>query len=226
MTFGTIGRLACVMGLSFGSASAVLADPTDDAMTQLRAENTELADLALERQREIVQLKALVEDLQLRLKKAGNGSPTVPAPAGGAVGTATREEELLRRVKELEAENLRLRKAPTPPTRPMGGSSPGITEKNRPQERDVNGTVTDVASDSAFATIDIGSDVGVKAGSELDVYRLDLQNARNSRYLGRLKIVKVETTRAVGTVIPQPGSKPDVRPGDRVGLILVDLSDE
>lgn len=230
MTFGSIGRLACVSALSFGSAAPLFAD--EDAIAQLRDENMRLADLALERQREIVQLKARVEDLQQQLRDAKTGpapsTPTITPTPGGAVGTATREQELIRRVKELQEENRRLQESAN---RPMPTTSrPTVrVEADTPKETprpEISGTVVDVASDAAFATIDIGSDAGVRSGSELDVYRLDLQNVRNSRYLGRLKIVKVESNRAVGSVVPLPGAKPEVRSGDRVGLIQVDLASD
>ena len=74
----------------------------------------------------------------------------------------------------------------------------------------VGGVITAVAND--LAEVSIGSDDGLQAGHELEVFRAD-------EYLGRLRVVSVKPDRAVVRVL-KDFARGIVQRGDRVATRL------
>lgn len=82
-----------------------------------------------------------------------------------------------------------------------------------PPPESVEGLVSEVSA-SGLVRITVGSDAGLAKGNTLEVYRLNTQTPDQSKYLGRIKIIEVSATQAVG----QPMSKTPapLQPGDTV----------
>lgn len=83
---------------------------------------------------------------------------------------------------------------------PAGGpglpQGPGVGPPTKPPSDDAEGVVLEADSKSGLATISIGSDSGIKAGNQLEVYRLK----PSPKYLGKIVILNTEENRAVGTL--------------------------
>jgi hypothetical protein len=82
-------------------------------------------------------------------------------------------------------------------------------DANPPPVR-IEGSVKEVSN--GLVRISIGADAGLQKGHTLEVIRLDGQ----SKYLGRLRIVEVTPTEAIGQMVPFVGGKEKVKVGDRV----------
>lgn len=77
----------------------------------------------------------------------------------------------------------------------------------------VEGLVREV-SPSGLVRITIGSDAGLVKGNTLEVYRLNTLVPDQSKYLGRIKIIEVTATEAVGQPINRTSAP--LQPGDTV----------
>lgn len=77
----------------------------------------------------------------------------------------------------------------------VGGGKMGAKE-NRPAEH-VEGTVKSVDGASGLITISIGADQGLQRGHTLHLFRLDLRNSTNSKYLGVVKVLDVSNHESV-----------------------------
>lgn len=90
----------------------------------------------------------------------------------------------------------------------------GLT-KEEPARKDPciirQGKITRVDDGGQLVLLDIGSDHGLKKGQTLEVYREQAE----PEYLGRLTIVDIETTRAVGRLLS--GASKKIKAGDGVG---------
>ena len=95
------------------AAPAFADDAKDDEIRRLTVENDRLSELSLIRQREVVQLRAKVEELQRDLRKLaaktvvtkpGNPAPTPPK------AVLEREMRLLEEITQLRTENAKMRR--------------------------------------------------------------------------------------------------------------------
>ena len=71
---------------------------------------------------------------------------------------------------------------------------PGAGSPAKPPSDDVEGVVLEADAKSGLVTISIGIDSGIKAGSQLGVYRLK----PNPKYLGKIEILAAQEHRALG----------------------------
>ena len=112
-----------------------------------------------------------------------------------------RVDRMLARVEEVEKENRALKSQ-------LGSTATASNQNNQrpssvlnpppePAPSGVRGTVTSVAG-NGLTQVNIGSDVGLRPGNTLDVYRLDPVNPAASVYLGKLTIQRVNPKAAVG----------------------------
>jgi hypothetical protein len=91
------------------------------------------------------------------------------------------------------------------------------TKDVNPPADNIEGLVREVGA-SGLVRITIGSDAGLVKGHTLEVYRLN-EIAAQSKYLGRIKIVEVSATEAVG----QPmGKMAPLQAGDQVSSRILD----
>ena len=81
----------------------------------------------------------------------------------------------------------------------------------------VEGVVLD-SRENGLVEISIGSDDGLAVGHELDVFRFGTDVA-SSKYLGRVRLVRVEPDKSVGQVIPET-RKGTIQRDDRVATRL------
>jgi hypothetical protein len=93
-------------------------------------------------------------------------------------------------------------------TSTLGGIAKSDTEANPPVGK-VEGTVTRV--DDGLVMVSVGSDAGLAKGNTLEVFRL----GTTPRYLGRLRIIEVKPTSAIGRQVAG-GTKQPIKSGDRV----------
>lgn len=96
-----------------------------------------------------------------------------------------------------------------------GGSLVASMKKDGPNPPldNVEGVVREV-SPSGLVRISIGSDAGLIKGNTLDAYRLNTLVPDQSKYLGRIKILEVTATEAVGQ--PMNKTAAPLQPGDTV----------
>jgi hypothetical protein len=96
------------------------------------------------------------------------------------------------------------------------GANPnaGKVKDVNPPAENIEGLIREVGA-SGLVRITIGSDAGLAKNHTLEVFRLNDKAPDQSKYLGRIKIVEVGATEAVG----QPMGKPAApfQPGDQVG---------
>lgn len=122
-----------------------------------------------------------------------------------------RSERQELQLRELTKEMARL-KAGVAPLEPQKGNG-----EKTPEEQ-IEGRVVQVDEKGGFFTISIGSDVGLKQGHTLQVYRLDAV-PDESKYLGTLEVLSVMPTKAVARMRGKPLLA--VRAGDRVASRLL-----
>jgi hypothetical protein len=89
-----------------------------------------------------------------------------------------------------------------------GGGGGAVARGVNPPPENVEGLVRRV--DGNLVTITIGSDAGLVRGNTMEVFRL----GQNPKYLGRIKIVEVTPTQAVGQAAGRMLG--GMQPGDRV----------
>ncbi len=86
------------------------------------------------------------------------------------------------------------------------GIDPSEPLDGAPPER--NGNILGIDRALSLVSVSIGSDDGIRIGHELDI-------SRDDRYIGRLKIVKVEPNRAVASIL-KDHNEGFIEEGDRV----------
>jgi hypothetical protein len=79
-------------------------------------------------------------------------------------------------------------------TTAVAGANP--TGPNPPPEN-VEGIVQQIDGSSGMMKLSIGSDAGLREGHTLELFRLDRVVPQNSKYLGRVRIIRVTATEAV-----------------------------
>jgi hypothetical protein len=122
-----------------------------------------------------------------------------------AIAAEIKEKSSRNRVADLEKQVQRLT---AELARLKGGKGPGgAPPANHPPAEDVEGLVTEVKDGKI--RISIGSDAGLVKGHTLEVFR----TSPNAKYLGRLRVVKVEAKEATCEAM---GKKVEVQKGDRV----------
>ena len=72
---------------------------------------------------------------------------------------------------------------------------------------------------SGLVRITIGSDAGLVTGNTLEVYRLNTLVPDQSKYLGRIRLIQVRNTEAVGQLMGKPTAPPQA--GDTVSSRIV-----
>jgi hypothetical protein len=77
----------------------------------------------------------------------------------------------------------------------------------------VDGIITD-SRENGLVELSIGKDDGLEVGNELDVFRLG-GDANSSKYLGRVRVVRIEADRSVAQVVPELRQGP-IQKDDRV----------
>jgi hypothetical protein len=101
-----------------------------------------------------------------------------------------------------------------PADAPKGGPDEGEVRPNEapnPSDAKIRGTVTDLdPKNDQLVTLSVGADHGLKVGHTLEVYRTQ----PNSRYLGRVQVVRVMPHQAVAQRVGSAGAK--IQAGDRV----------
>ncbi|HVS34153.1 MAG TPA: hypothetical protein VMS17_01145 [Gemmataceae bacterium] len=118
------------------------------------------------------------------------------------------------RAKELEKENDKL--ARDNQKLVASGVVPvSLQSKNGPNPplESVEGLISEV-DPSGLVRITIGSDAGLVKGNTLEVYRLNTLVPDQSKYVGRIKLIDVRNTEAVGQLMGKPVNPP--QPGDTV----------
>ena len=116
------------------------------------------------------------------------------------------------RTKELEKENDKLARDNQ---KLSAGGVVQATKRDGPNPPldSVEGLIKEV-DPSGLVRITIGSDAGLANGNTLEVYRLNTQVPEQSRYLGRIKIIRVSNNEAVGQLMNK--SPVPLQPGDTV----------
>jgi hypothetical protein len=130
-----------------------------------------------------------------------------------------RAESAELRRNELEKENDRLARD-NQKMIANGGTLTTAMKKEGPNPPldNVEGLISEV-TESGLVRITIGSDAGLSNGNTLEVYRLNTLTPDQSKYLGRIKIIKVSATEAVA----QPMGKllAPLQPNDTVSSRIV-----
>jgi len=89
----------------------------------------------------------------------------------------------------------------------------GAGKGANPPPENIEGQVT--RADGNLVSISVGSDNGLSRNQTMEVFRL----GQNPRYLGRIRLVEVTPTKAVGQLVGRP-SQP-IQTGDRVASRIV-----
>jgi len=95
-----------------------------------------------------------------------------------------RNSQLEAQMQDVAKEVLRLRAG--------GAGGAGVARGTNPPPDNLEGTVR--RADGNLVTISLGSDAGLTRGQTLEVFRL----GQNPRYIGRIRVVEVTPTQAVG----------------------------
>lgn len=188
------GWLLVASGLFTGVGRADL--PADE-VERLRQEIKALKDAVAAQQKQIVELreaKRLQQELQAIRDRA-------VAAEIQAAALKRRNEQLLEELEKTVRELRKLKddKQAAPPAR------------SAPVEQ-VEGLVKTV-DPSGLVKINIGKDTGLERGHTLEVFRIDA-DPKSSRYLGRIRIVEVTKTEAIGQVVGKVSAP--IQAGDRV----------
>lgn len=145
---------------------------------------------------EVTQLRVDIRDAQ---KAADDFFAQVLVLTDGNVQLAGEKQRFLEKNSQLIAQISRLSNVLT---------SNGLDENSDVTQitPDVDGIVTAVAQDTL--QISLGFDDGLREGHQLDVFR-------GATYLGRIKLLKIAPSTAVGEIIPE-FRRGEIRKGDRV----------
>ncbi len=88
----------------------------------------------------------------------------------------------------------------------------------------IKGKVTEISEKSALVGLSLGSEDGIRAGQELECYRLGLQDAPGKNqpiYVGKMRIIRVTPTESVATYVPLQGLERRPMVGDEVASELL-----
>jgi hypothetical protein len=107
-------------------------------------------------------------------------------------GIQDRMQDLLKELARLRQQALTAGTSPT-------GTGTSTTARNAPTVM-IEGKVLAVGTSGEQVEISIGSDAGLQAGHTLEVYR----TTPKPQYLGYIRIIRVEPTRAVGQIVGKP----------------------
>jgi hypothetical protein len=117
-----------------------------------------------------------------------------------------RAQRLEGQMQELTKELVRMRSS---------GGAGGVARAGgpNPPPDNVEGLIKNTDPSTNLVTITIGSDAGLSRGHTLEVFRLS-PIPQQSKYLGRIRILEVTATQAVGQPVGKMSTPP--QPGDRV----------
>jgi hypothetical protein len=161
------------------------------------------------RQADVEQIRTHLKDarkevVQLTLDKEAFRDKAVQATID-LKSVQDKNQQLVAQLEQNAKELVRLRTSGGARTTTVAGSGP-----NPPQEN-IDGLIETTDPSSRLVTVTLGSDAGLTKGHTLEVYRPNTIVPSHSKYLGRIRIVEVQATRAVGqwegrmTVPPQRG---------------------
>lgn len=203
--------------------------------------NKKLSDDVKTEQGKIGELAAKAADEQARFKqtmdqaKAENDArqkqfdeirATLEKEQGANVNLAKERDDMRQRevAAQIEAKNLRdrfgqMEKQLRDMAKQMDGSKStsvaggrGAKDRNPPPEN-VEGEVKSTDT-TGLLRISIGSDQGLQRGHTLELFRLNLQNPGQSKYLGSIRLLEVSNHEAVGEPVRALADRAKV--GDRV----------
>jgi hypothetical protein len=97
--------------------------------------------------------------------------------------------------------------------KPADESRPPSSSGKNPPENNVEGLVKSVDA-SGLIKISIGSDAGLAKGRTLELFRLNPQSPKQSKYLGTIRILEVEAKESIAQAVGRLVDKP--KTGDRV----------
>lgn len=185
----------------------------DQEVSALKIERDKLTKTAQSLRDQVVEIQKDLNDQKLLAVTNKIEADTQTAKA----------RRMLDRVEELEKNITVL----TSKINSLGGSTGSsstslLSPPPTPAPRDVRGTVRAVST-NGLLVINIGSDSGITAGNKLQIMHVDLQNPKNSVYLGELVISRTEPKQAVGQFYPKQSARPDERlpkVGDTVSTSL------
>jgi galactokinase len=181
---------------TFTANKAALATALEDVKKR-QAESEATKDL----------LKKQTDENLKMVQKLGEEHDQMVAWKIRADSAETREKELEKENDKLARDNQKLIA--------NGGSVVQASRKEGPNPPldSVEGLIKEV-DPSGLVRITIGSDAGLANGNTLEVYRLNTQVPEQSRYLGRIKIIRVSNNEAVGQLMNK--SPVPLQPGDTV----------
>ncbi len=124
------------------------------------------------------------------------------------------------RAEQLEKENDKLARDNQRLVANGGSATTALKPKEGPNPPldSVEGMVSEV-DPSGLVRITIGSDAGLVTGNTLEVYRLNTLVPDQSKYLGRIRLIQVRNTEAVGQLMGKPTAPPQA--GDTVSSRIV-----
>ena len=212
---------------------AQLAELGEDFAAKLKAAQAKLTEVvqhaeraqveAKRRQREVEALHDLLRKREEQLAKAEaaatkyrNEKVEEQVAAKAALLRAQvllRELQVMeRRVEDLQKEVARLKAGGG-----VGGKKANPANAANPPPAFVKGKVLKVdPNDPQLVEVSLGTDVGVKQGHTLEVYRL-----KPPQYLGRIRIVEATNRLAMGRLIAPAGEKaPKIVAGDEVASTI------
>ncbi len=118
------------------------------------------------------------------------------------------------RAQQLEKENDKLARDNQRLVANGGSAGAGMKKDGlNPPLDSVEGVVSEV-DPTGLIRISIGSDAGLTTGNTLEVYRLNTLVPDQSKYLGRIRLIQVRNTEAVGQLMGKPAAPPQA--GDTV----------
>jgi hypothetical protein len=198
------------------------ADPASDELERQRQENKQL-------QQQLAELKKLLEVQQQQIAELKEAKRIRDLLAENELKLAQRQKEIAelrsRLVEaQVQAASVRnrneqllveLEKVLKEMQKVRAGNPPALDQKSNPPAEAVEGVIKKV--ENALVIVSIGKDAGLEKGHTLEVYRIEPKPT----YLGRIRIIEVAATTAVGQVMDKPHEA--IKIGDKVASTIKPL---
>lgn len=179
---------------------------SDKSTAEVRASQEEIA----KRQTDVEKLRETLKQADLAANKLVLERNAMQDRAVAAEiqmkSAVDRAQRLEAQVQELTKDLVRLRSS-------GGAAAVARTGGANPPPENVEGLVKTTDPSTNLVTLTIGSDAGLSRGHTLEVFRLS-PIPQQSKYLGRIRILEVTATQAVGQPIGKMSAPPQA--GDRV----------
>ena len=179
-------------------------DAAEKEVKRLQQERDVLAKEKVEREKMIVDMQKDVNSQRQNAVQSENNRKTAEY----------RSQQLQERLVDVTREREALRAQTA-----SGGSTSVTRPLVPPPPKDVRGSILEVSA-NGLAAISIGTNQGLSVGNNLEVYRIDPTNPKDSQYLGQLQITSVRPTTAVGQFIPATPRVKIPKIGDEVAATL------